>query len=167
MDNVTFDKYRDELQDITVNWGHSLLYLSAASATTTPLFNSFNILKTVCFQTLIAPRCYISHWRVIIFWEDFDRIACCVYPIELNFMLSDDDKEIHSQDQRLLASALWSGGRIIQTILAPVCSAKLICHRLQSIMTRSTQFRPIFFWFISQKFRSTFPQILQVTCKLH
>ena len=45
---MTFDKCRDELEDITVNWGHSTLFVSYIAATL-PLFNS--ILNTVCFLT--------------------------------------------------------------------------------------------------------------------
>ena len=36
-DDVTFDKCRDELQDITVNWGHSPLFVSRHPL---PTFNS-------------------------------------------------------------------------------------------------------------------------------
>ena len=59
VDNVTFDKCRDELQDITVNWGHSLLYLSATSATTATIqfLQHFNfqlfIFKTFILNSLL------------------------------------------------------------------------------------------------------------------
>ena len=52
VDNVTFDKCRDELQDITVNWGHSTLFVSY---TYPPPHYSIPILNTVSFPAFNLP----------------------------------------------------------------------------------------------------------------
>ena len=122
--NVTFDKCRDELEDITVNWGHSTLFVSYI-APTSPLFNS--ILNTVCFLTFnifIFENCIAPERKVF----------CC------NCMLSDYWKGwlitkifvLCSQGQGVLAigNVGYGGGRIIQIIFVPPNSFVTDCNQL-------------------------------------
>ena len=95
-----------------------------------------NYCELLCTIDRVCQQTLSNFGKVDFCWTSVQWAYCTAFEYMTSLMMT-TIFVLCSQDKRVLASALYYGGRIIWKILAtPVCSTQLICHRLQSIRSR-------------------------------